>query len=811
ETNKKRQHQAHKWKAEPKYPPYIIPPPKTILFPSTPDQSKETIPPPYLRQKTPIPIHGTPLWHKSFLCSFRLQRAYRTTVANVLGNTPSLPQFTTHAHNNPWQALVVATGRDVVLLETRADVMLVGWLVGAEDEDNDEDREVGIDELGNGRLLPVLVAEAWLPPRPTLTQRRPTQLLVGVAEPEFELGPLEELVMALGWIPGDEGFDVDELTPLLVTEAELPPTPTPTEAELPPKPTLTEAELPPTPTLAQRRPTQPLVGVAETELGLEPPEELVTALGWVPMDKGFDVNELTPVLLTEAELPFSPRLTQTSPLHEEAPEEVAAGSLPDTVAVISTPALRLRQRGPVHEDDNEVTVASAVGSDGDGAVGLIEGMAVFSTLVKLGSNDCEDTTADDGSAGTVAEVKIGLDIVAHVGPKHKLEHEIPVQDKVVGISMLGIRLLNNAVVIGRDTVGETSRGRLDGTGVIIVGIDTVREESRGKVDTTGIRVVGKDSVGEPSRGKLVGTGTRLVGRDSVGGITDNVDGIEMTLDNAVGIGRDSVDGIRDRVDGIGMTLDNAVGIGRDSVGGITDNVDGIEMTLDNAVGIGSDTVGEKSRGKLDATGIRVDGRDTVGVVRDNVDGIEMTLDNAVGISSDTVGEKSRGKLDGTGIRLIERDAVRERSRDKLDGTITSVVGRDTVGENSRGRVVGIEITLLGTGRGVVGERSTDKVVGIDITLLGNAVTGRDIVGEKSTGKIVEISTGKVVGIDITLLGNAVTGKDIVGEISTDSVGIEITLLGTGRDIDGEISTGIVGEVSTDSVGIEITLLGNAVT
>lgn len=57
------------------------------------------------------------------------------------------------------------------------------------------------------------------------------------------------------------------------------------------------------------------------------------------------------------------RLIQTSSLQEKTSEEVVAGALLDTVAVIPTPALRLRQRRPVHEDDNEVTVASVVGSD----------------------------------------------------------------------------------------------------------------------------------------------------------------------------------------------------------------------------------------------------------------------------------------------------------------------------------------------------------------------------------------------------------------------------------------------------------------
>ncbi|KAL8997944.1 MAG: hypothetical protein Q9188_006206 [Gyalolechia gomerana] len=208
----------------------------------------------------------------------------------VLGKTPSLPQFSTHGHSNPWQALVEETGLDVVLPEVGADVTVVGRLVEEEEED-DEDREVVVDALGGGVLLLVLVTEAELPPpRPKLTHRRPTQPLVGVAEIELELERSGELVMELSGVPVDERLEIDELPAVSVAGP----------------------ELPPRPKLTQRRPVQPLVDASGGELKLERLRELVVVVrDWTLLRTDVEIVDGPRLLL-------KPKLKQRRPVQPEA-------------------------------------------------------------------------------------------------------------------------------------------------------------------------------------------------------------------------------------------------------------------------------------------------------------------------------------------------------------------------------------------------------------------------------------------------------------------------------------------------------------
>lgn len=175
--------------------PYIphARPPAHENPPSHQYQTKQSNPTPF----TPVPRTPVPPPHPELHCSipktqFPFQKVasnnYLTTVANVLGTSPTLAlmQFNTHTHINKALQLVTGAGLEVVVVGTGAIVVLgtgavvvVGGLVVLVIEEDDEDNKVV-----NGTPAVVLVTVAEFPgsPRLRLTHATPTQLAEGVAE-----------------------------------------------------------------------------------------------------------------------------------------------------------------------------------------------------------------------------------------------------------------------------------------------------------------------------------------------------------------------------------------------------------------------------------------------------------------------------------------------------------------------------------------------------------------------------------------------------------------------------------------------------
>lgn len=94
-------------------------------------------------------------------------------------------------------------------------------MVVEEDEENElvDDEEDDVVVVNGGIVLLVLVTVVpELPPSPTLRQRTPTQLVVGVAEVEL-------VIIELGWVPVGGGVKVDKLPPVLLVKSDVLPMP----------------------------------------------------------------------------------------------------------------------------------------------------------------------------------------------------------------------------------------------------------------------------------------------------------------------------------------------------------------------------------------------------------------------------------------------------------------------------------------------------------------------------------------------------------------------------------------------------------